>query len=555
MSSRSLSKPILVVLCSMLLGTLGTRPVSAQVTYFVPDDFATIQLALDSAIDGDTILVAPGTYAENIDFNGKSVMLQSTDGPAATTIDGDNCTTGVLTCSVVRFTSGEGPDSIIDGFTITRGNGTSLGAGVVAGGGVFVFNSSPTIMNCWIEDNLARRGGGGFSGAGNSTWIACVFRDNVAVASSWGHGGGLHLVSSDAIVVDCSFESNTASDQGGGIFNYYGSSAITGCTFVGNAAAGGGGLSNFSEADPDIADCRFIRNTASIQGGGVWNDPGAGIVLTMADCEFIENEAPNGGGLSSYFSSVDLTNCLFSGNSATSSEGGGLYVLTSGTASRITNCTFFANTASAGGGIRNGASTPIMISNSIVWGNTPNAVVGAASASYSCFPTLFGGTGNITSDPQFVDPIGGDGIPGTVDDDLRLAATSPCLDQGTDSPAAGLPSTDLDGGLRIECAAVDMGPYEFDGCPVPFIRGDTNDDGLADLSDVVFNLEYQFSGGSSLCLDAHDVNDNGAVDISDAAFALIYLFAAGPPPTQPFPGCGYDPSADSLDCVDGSTCP
>lgn len=88
-----------------------------------------------------------------------------------------------------------------------------------------------------------------------------------------------------------------------------------------------------------------------------------------------------------------------------------------------------------------------------------------------------------------------------------------------------------------------------------FIHGDTNADGVCDLSDVT-NLLFCifFSSGIFSCDDAADINDDGALDISDALYKLNCLFNGGPPPPSPFPGCGPDPTADSLDCLLFQSC-
>jgi hypothetical protein len=95
-------------------------------TYLVPADFPSIQAAIDYAADGDTVLVGPGTYVENIDFLGKLITVRSTDGRGVTTIDGGGGG------SVVSFRTGETGESVLDGFTIT--NGDAFG-----GGGIYVY--------------------------------------------------------------------------------------------------------------------------------------------------------------------------------------------------------------------------------------------------------------------------------------------------------------------------------------------------------------------------------------------------------------------------------
>ncbi len=101
--------------------------------------------------------------------------------------------------------------------------------------------------------------------------------------------------------------------------------------------------------------------------------------------------------------------------------------------------------------------------------------------------------------------------------------------------------------------------YLLSGASIPpFVRGDANDDGSFDVSDAVYQLAALFVPGAPVptCRDAADTNDDGAVDISDPVEALTSLFVAGasvPPP--PSSSCGFDPTADSLDCVAFGQCP
>lgn len=88
-----------------------------------------------------------------------------------------------------------------------------------------------------------------------------------------------------------------------------------------------------------------------------------------------------------------------------------------------------------------------------------------------------------------------------------------------------------------------------------FIRCDCNRDGAPDIADAIFMLNLLFFGGTPTCYDACDSNDDGGFDIGDPIHCLTTLFAGGPPPPAPFPNCGTDPTADSLDCDSFAACP
>ena len=195
-----------------------------------------IQAAINGASDGDEVIVAPGTYFEAIDFIGKQITVRSADGPDATTIDG----TGNF--HVVQCVSGEGSDTILDGFTITGGNANGAAADN-AGGGMLNSGSSPTVTNC-------------------------VFSGNTAVV-----GGGMYNTGGSApTVTNCTFSGNTAL-VGGGMANSGSSPTVTNCTFSGNMATtgSGGGMHNTSGSNPTVTNCSFSGNTATSDGGGMDN--------------------------------------------------------------------------------------------------------------------------------------------------------------------------------------------------------------------------------------------------------------------------------------------
>ena len=133
------------------------------------DPFCSIQDAIDAAVDGDEIIVAPGTYFEAVNFVGKAITLRSSDGPEVTIIDA----TGQGQVSVVICETLEGPDTVLEGFTITGGTGTDRG-GFDWGGGMFNVSSHPTVTDCWFSGNSADNGGGMANLGSPPTWpTAC----------------------------------------------------------------------------------------------------------------------------------------------------------------------------------------------------------------------------------------------------------------------------------------------------------------------------------------------------------------------------------------------
>jgi hypothetical protein len=500
-------KSVLLLTAVFALGIAVT--VSAE-TIYVPADFSSIQDAIDDSgtIDGDQIEVAPGTYPEAVNFNGKMVRLYSSGGPAVTTIDANGLDSSVVTCD-----SGEGPDTILEGFTITGGSGTTVGAVKQGGGmynldssptvtdcnftansvnrdggGMYNENSSPTVTNCTFVGNFAGNGGGGmYSSGGSPTVTDCTFSSNSVNQA----GGGMFNISSVS-VTRCTFTDNTASVDGGGMYNSGGSSTIIDCTFISNDANFGAGMYNTFGISPTVTNCAFINNSASGSGGGMLNQTGA--KPTVTNCTFSGNDgggmynlgqggannptvtnctfSGNGsGGMGCYNSNATVTNCTFSGN-------GSYGMVCSDSNATVTNCTFSGN----GGGMYNEGSNST-VTNCIFWGNTTpdgNEITIYFSSSIDVnYCDVMGGQVdiyndvgtssitwglNIDADPCLVDPNGPDGQIGTEDDNLRLKSDSPCIDAGDNSVVTV--ATDLDGNPRIfdgddnGTATVDMGAYE-----------------------------------------------------------------------------------------------
>lgn len=478
----------------------GNCPVPGSGT--LADPFCSIQDAIVASVNGDEIIVSPGTYFEAISFNGKAVNLHSSSGPDNTIIDA----TG-LGDAVVKCLSGEGPDTVLSGFTIT-GGGLSGGA---AAGGMFNQGASPTVSNCVFEGNMGGDGGGMSNFNGSSPFVTtCVFMGNSAT-----DGAGMENQDNcNPIVVDCLFIGNIANSgvnpDGGGIRNVNSNPFLRGCTFIGNEGQRfGGGIANFGSS-PEVSDCLFESNTAG-NGGGMYN--GAGSSPTITACEFRENVAtllvPGGFGGSGIFnvqSSPSIVNSVFFGNN-NDNNGGGIYNFNQSD-SLIVNCSFGGNVVGdRGGAVFNSMSNPTIL-NSVFWANVDNAGIAPqldesaqihdadgslSSISYTCIQGLsgFAGSGNIGNDPLFVDESNGD---------LHLSTGSPCIDAADNNAVPMGVSTDLDGNPRIVNGTADMGSYEFfldsdgdgigdddDNCPeVPNPdQADSDNNGIGDECDVV----------------------------------------------------------------------
>ena len=205
-------------------GLIDTDP--ECISFLVPDEQSTIQDAINAAESGNTILVDPGIYRENIDFMGKSITVHSVDGPVTTIIDGDR------SGSVVTFSSGETEDAVLGGFTIKNGSGTynvlvpHLGFGRYVGGGLYLENSSPTITNCMITNNYAFIGGGLYLRASTPMITNSMIVRNRATGFIHG-GGGIFLEDSNPTVTHCTVGSNSAVQYGGAIYCYDASPRIT----------------------------------------------------------------------------------------------------------------------------------------------------------------------------------------------------------------------------------------------------------------------------------------------------------------------------------------
>lgn len=249
---------------------------------FVPDDYQTIQEAIDAAADGDTITVRPGTYTETIDFKGKALHIMGKEGPARTVIDGN------ASGSVVNFINGETANAVLEGFTITNGTGTFY-TPFFFGGGINCDGSAPTITGNVITANSAYSGGGILC----YNFSAPALLNNVISGNSADEfGGGVYCSRSTATIAGNIIEHNLARKGGGITCAYYGGDVVIRNNVIqGNSAVSGAGVHCYIHGEPSVINCTITGNTATESGGGLYCDiAGATVVNSI----FWGNEAETG---------------------------------------------------------------------------------------------------------------------------------------------------------------------------------------------------------------------------------------------------------------------
>lgn len=475
------TRPLTVLF--LALASAGARSASAQTTWYVDDDapgdpgkgtpassdpledgssvrpFDALSEAIAAAASGDTILVRPSNpehtglvYHEfaTIDLSGagaaKSLVIRSTDGPDVTAFQG--LTSLPDDVALFRADSGETPAFVFEGFTLRDAdNGSAV---TDPGGALVIVSSSPTIRDCRFVQNHA--------------YV----------------GGAAYVDGSGSLFEDCAFTENEAAHQGGAIYTDDGTPVFSRCTFVANAADFGGAFLSRTTGGgaPRVLDCVFYENDALVGYAGALAKFDGGSI-TVERTRFVSNSAATTGGGMHVSGGGEIWDCLFRSNSAGTS-GGGLHVIAGG-ACRVYGSTFTGN---AKGGMAETGVTVSELRNSIVWGNLDFEVGVNVAVSYSDVLGGYGGTGNVDADPLFVDPLGLDGMPGTLDDDLSLMEESPCVDAGNALPLA-------------ERSPHVGYPLDLAGNPRAVAHDGTSDTGIAALGLAVDLGAFEVQSGRS----------------------------------------------------------
>ena len=484
--------------------------------------YAAIQSAMTDADHGDTIIVEPGIYYENIDMAGKAVTLRSLN-PEDPSVVAQTILNGRRKDAVITCTTNEDTDTVIDGFCITGGSGADIdGNGYeFSGGGMYINDASPTVLNCTFVGNTADDYGGAiYIRQGSSIIANCIFSQNSAT-----HGGGVYMKeNSMPTFTDCFFYDNTATDYAGAFGSTSSSPILEKCLFSENYAKFGGAMRNYFSSSR-LTNCIFSKNEAVNYGGAMYNsasDP------NIVQCTFTENIAGQyGGGLDNlYNSEVIVTNCIFSGNTAM--YGAGMH--TESSSVNIRHCVFVGNDASdCGGGMRNYKSSTT-VENSIIRDCDPEQIQNVdciPDVRYCCIQGGFSGQGNMDVNPMFVSDGYWNGDE-WVEGDYHLkshhgrwnysqwvidAATSPLIDAG--DPAMESWHNELwPHGGRANIGAFGGSPQASMSSNQTGHIADLSHDGTIETKDLVLFCDQWLTQED--LIDA-DLDRDGDVDLADFA--------------------------------------
>ncbi|RMA57166.1 right-handed parallel beta-helix repeat-containing protein [Ulvibacter antarcticus] len=249
----------------------------------VPADYTTIQEAIDAANNGDTVIVENGIYYENINLLGKEIILTSNfhftgdvNDIINTIINGSQPVDSDFG-SCVTFTNGENQNTILKGFTLTEGSGTKTYNPAEdlffrTGGGILINNSSPTITNNIIRDNVCTAETGVF-GAG---------------------GGGIRMGFGQPLIKNNIIKDNTGGYAGGIMIAYCGGSTLKNNLIARNTATGsfnGGGGVYVDWESITLENNTIVNNHSGDRGGGMIS---TGTSTVVVNCIFYGNTATNG---------------------------------------------------------------------------------------------------------------------------------------------------------------------------------------------------------------------------------------------------------------------
>ena len=270
----------------------------------VPQEYSTIQAAVDAALFGETVLVAPGTYRERLLIDGKRIGLTGVRGEARPYIIGDG-----RIGPIVQLMGAGCTGTTLDHLSISGGRGPT-------GCGLMIDHVDAIVRGCEIVENA---GGGVVNLGSESAFYDCSFNQNGADIA----GGGFRNEGGSPTLTDCMIRVNTAGTFGGGIYTNAGRMTLLNSTVSGNSTksgAWGGGI--YSNAGELLAFNSVIEKNASLEsGGGVYV---AGGEAMLSGCKFLGNYSASGWSVGSSGASVSMNESTICGDAERSMLGDGI---------------------------------------------------------------------------------------------------------------------------------------------------------------------------------------------------------------------------------------
>jgi parallel beta-helix repeat protein len=518
-----------------VLASLPTPGSAATIS--VPADFGTIQAAIDAANTGDEIVVAAGTYNENIDFKGKAITVRSTD-PGDYSVVRATAVCGGYAGSVVTFQSGETSASQLLGLYIYNGLAAK-------GSGILCEGASPTIAYNQIYDNgndYVGQGGGIYCHAGSP-----VIEHNDIAGNYALQGGGIYCESCSPTIRDNEISNHdTPSGQGGGICCVSASPTISDNYLYHNTAHGGagGGIYCGSSSSPVISGNELEDSCVDDgPGGAIYCAPGSAPVITAADIHY--SNAKYGAAIYCEGATVTISGSSFDSNCA---KAAGAHVYAKSCAPVISNCVMTGGLAHQGGAIYLQDSAPgTLLANltlavnecqdpvgttGVVHGNGGSATltnsiiaetvagIGVfvenahalsvtysdvlnADGNYAGMPDQKGINGNLSLDPLLGDYCRLKSMAGRWDPDTETwvidPVHSPCIDAG--DPAADYSNEPEPNGDRVNMGAFGNTPTASKSIPPPVLEwagstgyeADGTDPDLGDPNSTTFTFRVKYT--------------------------------------------------------------
>jgi predicted outer membrane repeat protein len=257
----------------------------------VPEDYATVQAAIDSSDSGTVILIAPGTYVENLEIK-RAVTLKGDGAANSVVIDGNQ------QGSVVSIYKLDDAEVRLENLRLQDGTGHAPEPELnplpgTQGGAIWCFWSTVYVTDCLLVSNQCQgEGGAVYLRGATATFDECAFSGN----DSGRNGGAIYSFGAfDPLsITNCTFETNTSANRGGAIYAERGQELLlTGCVLAGNVSDGDGGAVGTDDSMVSILSCTFVENRPSGSGAIVWIQNSVSSSIRNSILAFNQGQAAN----------------------------------------------------------------------------------------------------------------------------------------------------------------------------------------------------------------------------------------------------------------------